>query len=190
MKDMRNTYDRHKVTLKDYLKGVAEILAFILFCVVVIILLSGKPKEAKTTAQMSDVLNGYGFKSVDLTQDAKEEFTGLTINEIVYYVKDDVTFEYYIFGDLNDAVSLYSAISSNLSEIERDKRINEKYVIKAGDGHRANIACTSLVTDEFFYYVCRIDKSVLNVKCNPDSKNDVYKIINELDYNMDRKESE
>lgn len=187
---MRISDEGQKPALKDYIKTAAIILAFIVFCIAVFMLLSGKPKEAKTTAQMSDVLNGYGFKSVDLTQAAKEKYTELTINEIVYYVKDDVTFEYYIFGNLNDAVSLYSTISSNLSEIERDKRINEKYVIRAGDGHRANITCTSLVTDEFFYYVCRIDKSVLNVKCNPDSKNDVYKIINELDYNMDRKESE
>lgn len=190
MLNMKNTYDGHKVTLKDYLKGAAEILAFILFCVVVIILLSGKPKEVKTTAQMSDVLNGYGFESQNFTQKAKEKLTGLTVNEAVHYAKDDVIFEYYILGDDNEAISLFGTINSNISKIERDKKINQKYVLRVDGGARANITCTSLTTDELFYYICRIGNSVLYVQCNPDSKNDAYKIINELSYNMDRKESE
>lgn len=186
---MRVSDEGQKPALKDYIKTAAVILAFVVFSIAVIALLSGKPKEPKTTAQMYDVLNEYGFKSADLTQDAKEKFTGLVVNEVVYYVKDDMTFEYYILGDANEAISLYGTINFNISKIERDKRNNEKYVLRAGDGKRANITCTSLTTDELFYYICRIGNSVLYVKCNPDSKNDAYKIINELGYNMDRKES-
>ncbi len=187
---MRISGKGQKPALKDYIKTTAIIMAFIVFCIAVFMLLSGKQKESKTIDQMSDVLSGYGFKAVDLTQDAQEKFTGLTVNEVVYYVKDDVTFEYYIFGGANDAISLYGTINSNISKIERDNMINEKYALRIEGGKRANITCTSLTTDELFYYICRIGNSVLYVKCNPDSKNDTYKIINELGYNMDRKESE
>lgn len=190
MISVRISYEGYKPTIKDYLKTASVILIFVLFCIAVFVLLSGKQKEAKTTVQMSDVLSGYGFKSVDLTQDAKEKFTGLTVNEVVYYVKDDVTFEYYILGGANDAVSLYGTINSNISKIERDKKINEKYALRVDGGQRANITCTSLTTEELFYYICRIGNSVLYVKCNPDSKNEAYKIIDELGYNTDRKESE
>lgn len=187
---MRISDEGQKPALKDYIKTAAAILAFVVFSIAVIALLSGKQKEAKTTAQMTDILSGYGFEAHDFTQKAKEKLTGLTVNEAVHYAKDDVIFEYYILGDDNEAISLYGTINSNLSKIERDKKINQKYVLRAGGGERANITCTSLTTDELFYYICRIGNSVLYVQCNPDSKNDAYKIINELSYNMDRKESE
>lgn len=187
---MRISGKGQKPALKDYIKTTAIIMAFIVFCIAVFMLLSGKQKESKTIDQMSDVLSGYGFESHDFTQNIKEKLTGLTVNEVVYYVKDDMTFEYYILGDANEAISLYGNINSNLSKIERDKKINEKYVLRADGGTRANITCTSLTTDEMFCYICRIGNSVLYVKCNPNSKNDAYKIINELGYNTDRKESE
>lgn len=183
---MRISDEGQKPALKDYIKTAAVILAFVVFSAAVIALLSGKQKDAKTTAQMTDVLSGYGFESHDFTQNIKEKLTGLTVNEVVYYVKDDMTFEYYILGDANEAISLYGNINSNLSKIERDKKINEKYVLRADGGTRANITCTSLTTDEMFCYICRIGNSVLYVKCNPNSKNDAYKIINELGYNTDR----
>lgn len=186
---MRNTYNGYKPTLKDYIKTASLIFIFVLFCIAAIALLGGKPKEVKTAEQMSAVFSKYGFESADLTQDAREKYPDSSVNKVVYYRKDDEVFEYYIFDDTEHARSAYAGVCSKMEEIERNKRVNQKEAI-ATDGYRANISFASLVTDESFYYLCRIDNSVLYVTCNPDSKNDAYKIINELNYNMDRKESE
>ncbi len=58
--NMRNTYNGYKPTLKDYIK-TAAIIAFMVFCIAVFVLLSGKPKEVKATAQMSVFVSEYGF---------------------------------------------------------------------------------------------------------------------------------
>lgn len=173
---------KHQLTAKDYIKlfvafSFMGLLTFVVFKVAFI------PKDAATDTQVWETLTEHGFTPTDRTTLYRDERPNMMITKNITYSEksgDDYTlwFEFFVFEDAQHAMNGYDFLTTELSQIERNYTNDN---IDVG-GYRANFVYRTLKAGGKYYYLMRIDNTLLYAYGDEANMDVINQIASELGY--------
>ena len=173
---------KHQLTAKDYFKlfvafSFMGLLTFVVFKVAFI------PKDDATDTQVWETLTEHGFTPTDRTTLYREERPNMMITKNITYSEksgDDYTlwFEFFVFEDAQHAMNGYDFLTTELSQIERNYTNDN---IDVG-GYRANFVYRTLKAGGKYYYLMRIDNTLLYAYGDETNMDIINQIASELGY--------
>lgn len=160
-------------------KYVIPIIAIIFMIVWGILVIDAvKPLDTATGEQAWDVFASRGYTPVDLTDMYVEQNPNAGLIKSVTIKTDDFQLEFFIFDTLQGTLNATSATSTDIRKIEYQHTNNciKTYVSKT------NIYNMTLTAGGKYYFITRIDKTVLYAYGTEESASEILSIAKELGY--------
>lgn len=168
---------KHQYTVKNYLKALVACI-FVGGIILLPLMIASDPKNTVTDTKVQEVLIAHGYTPTERTELYTEKRPDMGITKNISYIEDPIWFEFFVFEDSQLAINAYQSLSSDISAIERDYYNNSTET----HGYRANFMYRSLEAGGKFYYLMRIDNTLLYTYGNEELSSEIYDIAKELGY--------
>lgn len=162
-----------------YINYVIPIIG-VIFIIVwgILVIDSVKPLDTATGEQVWNVFSSHGYTPLDLTEIYIEENPNIGLIKNTSIRPGDFQLEFYEFDSAKSAKSASTSVTSNITEIKRQNFNNciETRVSKT------NIFNMTLRADGKYYFITRIDNTILYAYGTEESASEILSIAEDLGY--------
>ena len=152
-------------------------IIFITTCLLIMFTLTGCFNLNKTAITTNDFIS----KSTKLNYETTNVISQYTM--IYDYIKeataaeskDGYQVEFFVLDDETNAINMFNLKQSTFNDYKNDA-VTETSI------NSDNYSTYTLISSEYYMYLCRVDNTLLYVKVKDTYKNSVKKLIKELNY--------
>ena len=164
---------------KAQIIGIVGAIFTVVFGITVL-KLAGTPIPAATAAQAWGVMVEHGYTPIDGTQIYIENNPSMAndIKRNITVDQDGKRFEFFIFSESKVAMRAYDSLNRKLSETERKYPTTN---VETG-GSRANFIYHGIKAGGEYYYLMRIDNTVVYAYGDEKYAGELYSMAKELGY--------
>lgn len=167
---------RTKHIIGKYIIPIAGV--FIMIGYIIIVKNAITPLDTPTDTQVWDVFTSHGYTPIDLTDMYVEQNPNAGLVKSVTIKTDNFQLEFFTFDSEQAAKSSSSATLYHIKQVERQYVNNcvETYV------YRVNIYNLTLTAGGKYYFITRINDTVLYAYGTEESSSEILSIADELGY--------
>ena len=172
-----------KYAAKDFIRTALLFGVMILFFLILLTLAFSSPVAPVTDQQVWDTLVSHGYTPTDNTEAIDAANPGVSTQKNISYRETDgeretLRIEFLTFGDTRSAMICFRSLCSDLDGIHRDYLTQSV----ATSGNPANVAYYILKAGGKYYYLFRVDNTVLYAYGDEANKDIINQIASELGY--------